>query len=68
MKKNLITILFLVGGCTHTLSVPSEFVYAEIKTSVFTLASWQKSPIKARLIKFMLKGMGMRMRLIRAVN
>lgn len=58
MIKNLITILFLVGGCTHTLSVPSEFVYAEIKTSVFTLASWQKITDKSAPYKIYVEGDG----------
>lgn len=58
MKKLFGIVLFLVGGCTHTLSVPSEFVYAEIKTSVFTLASWQKITDKSAPYKIYVEGDG----------
>lgn len=60
MIKNLITILFLVwvAGCAHTLSVPAEFVYAEIKTSAFTLASWQKITDKNAPYKIYIEGDG----------
>lgn len=40
MIKVLITLLFL-AGCS-TITVPVDFVYKEIETRDFTLATWQK--------------------------
>ena len=40
MFRKLLVLLFL-GGCVG-ITPPPEFVYQEIKTDTFTLASWQK--------------------------
>lgn len=40
MIKVLITLLLLTG-CT-TIKIPADFVYKEVETRDFTLASWQK--------------------------
>ena len=37
----IFAILLLISGCS-SISIPSEFVYKEIKTDTFNLASWQK--------------------------
>lgn len=40
MIKVLVTLLFMTG-CT-TIKIPADFVYKEVETRDFTLASWQK--------------------------
>ncbi len=41
MKNFLLLMVFFCVGC-HNIAVPPEFVYKEIETDNFTLASWQK--------------------------
>ncbi len=40
-KKLLVLIVIILAGC-KSLIIPNDFVYKEIKTSTFKLASWQK--------------------------
>lgn len=56
MIKLLITLLFLTG-CT-TIKVPADFVYKEIETRDFTLASWQKVTNPAAPYKIYIEGDG----------
>lgn len=37
----IFAILLLINGCS-SITIPSDFVYQEIKTDTFNLASWQK--------------------------
>ena len=44
MKKNILKIfvsLLLLNGCS-SITISSDFVYQEIQTDTFNLASWQK--------------------------
>ena len=56
MIKILITLLFLTG-CT-TIKIPTDFVYKEVKTQDFTLASWQKVTNPAAPYKIYIEGDG----------
>ena len=56
MIKLLITLLFLTG-CT-TIKVPTDFVYKEVNTRNFTLASWQKVTNPAAPYKIYIEGDG----------
>ena len=56
MIKVLITLLFLTG-CT-TIKAPADFVYKEIETQNFTLASWQKVTNPAAPYKIYIEGDG----------
>lgn len=56
MIKALITLLFLTG-CT-TIKVPADFVYKEVETRDFTLASWQKVTNPAAPYKIYIEGDG----------
>lgn len=56
MIKVLITLLFLVG-CS-TITVPADFVYKEIETRDFTIATWQKVTNPAALYKIYIEGDG----------
>ena len=56
MIKLLMTLLFLTG-CT-TIKVPADFVYKEIHTRNFTLASWQKITESSGVYKIYIEGDG----------
>lgn len=56
MIKILITLLFLTG-CT-TIKIPTDFVYKEVKTQDFTLASWQKVTNPVAPYKIYIEGDG----------
>ena len=56
MIKILITLLFLTG-CT-TIRTPTDFVYKEVKTRDFTLASWQKVTNPVAPYKIYIEGDG----------
>jgi len=56
MIKVLITLLFL-AGCS-TITVPVDFVYKEIETRDFTLATWQKVTNPAAPYKIYIEGDG----------
>lgn len=56
MIKILIILLFLTG-CT-TIKTPTDFVYKEVKTRDFTLASWQKVTNPAAPYKIYIEGDG----------
>ena len=56
MTKVLVTLLFL-AGCT-TIKVPADFVYKEIETQNFTLASWQKITDPFGVYKIYIEGDG----------
>ena len=56
MIKVLVTLLFLTG-CT-TIKVPANFVYKEVETRDFTLASWQKVTNPAAPYKIYIEGDG----------
>ena len=56
MIKVLVTLLFLVG-CT-TIKVPADFVYKEVETRDFILASWQKVTNPAAPYKIYIEGDG----------
>ena len=56
MIKALITLLFLTG-CT-TIRGPAVFVYKEVETRDFTLASWQKVTNPAASYKIYIEGDG----------
>ena len=56
MIKALITLLFL-AGCT-AIKVPADFVYKEVATRDFTLASWQKLTNPAAPYKIYIEGDG----------
>lgn len=47
-----------MGGCTNNIAVPMEFVYKEIKTDYFTLASWQKINKPNAVYKVYIEGDG----------
>lgn len=56
MIKALITLLFLTG-CT-AIKVPADFVYKEVETRDFILASWQKVTNPAAPYKIYIEGDG----------
>lgn len=56
MIKVLVTLLFLTG-CT-TIKIPADFVYKEVETRDFTLASWQKVTNPAAPYKIYIEGDG----------
>lgn len=60
MKKytlKLLAVLFSIGGCS-TITPPSEFVYQEIQTNTFNLASWQKITNPKAKYKIYIEGDG----------
>lgn len=56
MIKVLITLLFL-AGCS-TIKAPADFVYKEIETRDFTLATWQKITNPTAPYKIYIEGDG----------
>ena len=56
MLKALI-VLFFLAGCT-TIKVPADFVYKEVETRDFTLASWQKITDPSSVYKIYIEGDG----------
>lgn len=56
MIKVLITLLFL-SGCS-TITAPADFVYKEIETRDFTIATWQKVTNSAVPYKIYIEGDG----------
>ncbi len=56
MLKALI-VLFFLAGCT-TIKAPADFVYKEINTRNFTLASWQKITEPSGVYKIYIEGDG----------
>lgn len=60
MKKSILKIfvyLLLLNGCS-SITVPNNFVYKEIKTDTFTLASWQKITQTNGVYKIYIEGDG----------
>lgn len=57
-KKIWFGVLFLLCGCQASIQVPQEFVYKEIKTDKFTLASWQKITNPYAAFKIYVEGDG----------
>lgn len=55
MKK--ILLLLFISSCS-SLNIPNDFVYKEIETSYFRLASWQKISNPALPFKFYIEGDG----------
>lgn len=53
----LITICLLLTGCT-TLTTPPEFVYKEIQTRDFSIATWQKISQPKTIYKIYIEGDG----------
>lgn len=41
MKKNLFLLLIVIG-CSYNISIPNNFIYKEIKTNTFTIATCKK--------------------------
>ena len=56
MKRLLFLLLFL-GSCS-SISIPPEFVYKEIRTRNFNLASWQKITNPQAVYKIYIEGDG----------
>lgn len=57
MKSLLFCLLLLLGACT-TIKATDSFKYKEIKTTNFTLASWQKISNNHQKIKIYIEGDG----------
>ena len=60
MKKIILKIFFLmplINGCSSVV-IPPEFVYKEIKTDAFSLASWQKITNPQDTYKIYIEGDG----------
>lgn len=57
MKKLSIFLFFLLCGCQN-LAIPPDFVYKEIHTGNFTLASWQKIRNPQEIYKIYIEGDG----------
>lgn len=55
--KKLLLFFLLLSGCNH-ISVPQDFVYKEIRTQNFDLASWQKITNPNGVYKIYLEGDG----------
>lgn len=55
--KKLLLFLFLLCGC-QSITVPPEYVYKEIQTENFRLASWQKISSSSGIYKFYIEGDG----------
>lgn len=53
----LIGILLLLAGCT-SVAVPSDYVYKEVKTRDFTIATWQKITSSQEVYKVYIEGDG----------
>ena len=54
----ILTLLFFLSACAMTLNVPSDFVYKEIETDSFRLASWQKITDKSQGYNIYIEGDG----------
>ena len=57
MMKKLLLFFLLLSGCNH-ISVPQDFVYKEIRTQNFDLASWQKITNPKAVYKIYIEGDG----------
>lgn len=57
LKLLSLFVILVLSGCTG-LSVPPEFVYTEIATSKYTIASWQKISDNQEPIKIYIEGDG----------
>lgn len=60
MIKNILkifSILLILNGCS-AITVPPEFIYKEIKTDTFNLASWQKITDHKGIYKVYIEGDG----------
>lgn len=59
MRKILLFLLFILSGCVGTKVVPPEsFLYQEIRTDSYTLASWQKITDSKSPIRIYIEGDG----------
>ena len=56
-KKLLVLIVIVLVGC-KSLVIPNDFVYKEIKTNTFKLASWQKITNPGGRFKIYIEGDG----------
>lgn len=54
----ILAFLFLLSACATTYDVPSGFVYKEIMTDTFKLASWQKINDTSQEYKIYIEGDG----------
>lgn len=57
MQKVVLIIVLVLCGC-HSVIVPEDFAYEEIKTNHFILASWQKITDASAPVKFYIEGDG----------
>lgn len=54
----ILTLLLFLSACTTTIDAPSDFVYKEISTDNFKLASWQKVTDKSQVYHIYIEGDG----------
>lgn len=57
VKTPVLAILLFLAGCT-AITMPDDYVYKEIQTSNFTLASWQKISEPSGVYKIYIEGDG----------
>lgn len=57
LKQFLVFCFVVIAGCASIVP-PDEFVYSEVKTSGFTLASWQKMTEPGSAVKIYIEGDG----------
>lgn len=55
--KKIFLLLFLLCGC-QTVTVPSSFIYKEIQTDSYQLASWQKITNSSQPVRIYIEGDG----------
>ena len=58
MKKILFILLLFIFGCSHNISAPNGFIYKEIKTRTFTIATWQKITSPTEDVRIYIEGDG----------
>lgn len=58
MKNWLFLLLLFIFGCSHNISTPKDFVYKEIQTDIFKIATWQKINNSTGNVRIYIEGDG----------
>lgn len=56
--KNKLFLLLIIIGCSNNIFIPNNFIYKEIKTDNFTIATWQKINNSTENIRIYIEGDG----------
>ena len=57
MFRLIVLFFVFLAGCS-SISIPKDFMYKEINTDIFTLASWQKISNNNEPVKIYIEGDG----------